>query len=66
MKAADWEDAYQYYYGFKDFNTGESAQCVQKSVKERKKCDKELNERLKERNDKYRKKMKGFKMLYKR
>jgi hypothetical protein len=50
MKAADWEDAYQYYYGYKDPETGDN-------------CDPEQRTKVKKQRAKLEKKMKGLKIL---
>lgn len=69
MNSAEWADAYAYYYGFKDLETGEKISCFKKyksNVKERKKCEKEEGERHKQLIKGAVKKIKGFKMIYKR
>ena len=57
MSKLDWEDAYQYYFGFKDMATGEDLQCAQKSLPARKKCVKERGEKAKQITKIYEKKM---------
>jgi hypothetical protein len=66
MKAADWEDAYQYFYGFNDFETGKPFNCHTKPKKQREICKKEQDHKIKEINKEYVKKMKGFKISYSR
>jgi hypothetical protein len=46
----DWEDAYQYYYGYKDPETGDN-------------CDPEQRAKVKKQRAKLEKKMKGLKIL---
>ena len=62
MSKLDWEDAYQYYYGFKDMATGEDVKCSQTSVAARNKCMKERGARVKQMTKLYEKKMKGVKI----
>ena len=63
MTAADWSDAYQYYYGYKDLDTGEQVKCDQRSPKDRMKCTKERGEKTRAILKKYEEKMKEFKMI---
>ena len=66
MSAAEWADAYTYFYGRKDFDTGEEISCFKQygtRLKERKKCQKEEGEKLKKRIEGHEKKIKGFKMI---
>jgi hypothetical protein len=68
MSDAEWADAYTYFYGRKDFDTGEEISCFKKygtRLKERKKCQKE-GEKLKKRIEGLVKKIKGFKMIQER
>jgi len=62
MSKLDWEDAYQYYYGFKDMATGEKVECKQASLPARKNCMKERGDKVKEVTKRYEKKMKGVKI----
>lgn len=59
MTAVEWADAYSYFYGTKDLETGERITCDQKGIKERKKCIQERGERAKAITKKYVKKMKA-------
>jgi len=48
MNATEWADAYAYYYGYKDFETGKRSECWDKyrtRVPERKKCEKQEQEK---------------------
>jgi hypothetical protein len=38
MTAASWADAYQYFYGFSDLETGEKITCAQVAKKDRRAC----------------------------
>jgi hypothetical protein len=58
MNAAEWADAYTYFYGMKDLDTGELLKCDQKGIKERKICVQERGEKAKAIAKKYVKKMK--------
>lgn len=60
MTSAEWADAYQYYYGYKDWDTCEPVRCDQKSLKDRNKCIKARREKTDDISNKYEKKMKGF------
>jgi len=62
MSKLDWEDAYQYYYGFKDLATGEKIECKQASLPARKNCIKERGDKVKQMTKLYEKKMKGVKI----
>jgi hypothetical protein len=62
MSKLDWEDAYQYYFGFKDLATGEKVECKQASLPARKNCIKERGDKVKEITKRYEKKMKGVKI----
>jgi hypothetical protein len=62
MSKLDWEDAYQYYYGFKNLATGEKLECKQASVAARSKCMKERGDLVKQMTKLYEKKMKGVKI----
>jgi hypothetical protein len=62
MSKLDWEDAYQYYYGFKDMATGEKLECKQASVAAQNKCMKERGDMVKRMTKLYEKKMKGVKI----
>ena len=53
MTAAEWEDAYSYFLGFKSFDTGERIECAQKGLKERTKCIKERGAVIQEITKKY-------------
>jgi hypothetical protein len=69
MNSAEWADAYAYYYGFKDFETGEEINCFKKygtRAKQRKACEKEAKERHKELIKGADKKMKGLKVIRER
>ena len=59
MTAAEWADAYTYFYGMKDLETGEQIKCDKKGVKERKDCIQERGKRAQEITKKYVKKMKA-------
>jgi len=62
MTSAEWADAYQYYYGYKDLDTCQEVKCDQKSLKDRNKCIKARREKTEDMSNKYEKKMKGFKL----
>jgi hypothetical protein len=62
MSAAEWADAYRYYYGFKNLATGEKLECKQASVAARSKCMKERGDMVKQITKLYEKKMKGVKI----
>ena len=67
MNSAEWADAYAYYYGFKDFETGEN--CYKKygtRAKQGKICEKEAKERHSNLIKGADKKMKGLKVIRKR
>jgi hypothetical protein len=69
MNAAEWANAYAYFYGFKDFETGEDTSCFKKfrtKLQERKKCEKQKAEKHRRLMKGADKKMKGFKMIRKR
>ena len=69
MTATEWADAYAYYYGFKDFETGERINCFDKyrtNLPKRKACEKEHRAILIKRLKGAEKPMKGFKMIQKR
>ena len=69
MTATEWADAYAYYYGFKDFETGERLNCFDKyrtNLPKRKACEKEHSAILRKRLQGAVKPMKGFKMIQKR
>jgi hypothetical protein len=59
MNAAEWADAYTYFYGMKDLGTGELLKCDQKGTKERKICVQERGEKAKAIAKKYVKTMKA-------
>ena len=66
MNSAEWADAYAYYYGFKDLETGEETNCFKKygtRAKQRKSCEKEAKERHKKLIKGADKKMKGLKVI---
>jgi len=69
MTATEWADAYAYYYGYKDFETGERINCFDKyrtNLPKRKACEKEHRAILIKRLKGAEKPMKGFKMIQKR
>lgn len=69
MNAAEWADAYTYYYGFKNFETGEKTSCFEKyrtNVNERKKCEKKNKEHHRKIIKGADKKMNGVKLIQKR
>jgi hypothetical protein len=69
MTGTEWADAYAYYYGFKDFETGERINCFDKyrtNLPKRKACEKEHRAILIKRLKGAEKPMKGFKMIQKR
>jgi len=67
MNSFEWADAYAYYMGYKDYNTGELITCSKNlSVKERTKCYKQRGEELQKIHEGNKKKMKGLKMIRKR
>jgi hypothetical protein len=59
MTDAEWADAYQYFFGFKDFETGEKIKCDEKDLKRRKECIKARGEKIKAISKRHVKKMKG-------
>jgi hypothetical protein len=64
MNSAEWSDAYAYYFGFKDYTTGELIKCPERlSEKEREKCRKSRDMDLKKINKANEKPMKGFKII---
>lgn len=64
MNSAEWSDAYAYYFGFKDYNTGERIVCSNTlSVKECNKWYKKHDEELKKINKANEKPMKGLKII---
>lgn len=62
MGAADWADAYRYFYGMIDLETGEAIQCIHAGAK-RIKCVQERNKRYENIKKEFVKKMSGLKML---
>lgn len=60
MNAAEWADAYAYYYGHKDLETGKSLSCFSLKPSERSACKKQKNL-----IQKSQKKMKGYKQIVK-
>ena len=69
MTAVEWADAYAYYNGYKDFETGERINCYDKyrtNLPKRKACEKEHRAILQKRLKGAVKPMKGFKMIHKR
>ena len=69
MTAVEWADAYAYYNGYKDFETGERINCYDKyrtNLPKRKACEKEHRAILQKRLKGAVKPMKGFKMIQKR
>ena len=64
MNSAEWSDAYAYYFGFKDYTTGELIKCDERlSAKERKKCQESHREEIKKINKANEKPIKGFKII---
>ena len=58
MTAAEWADAYTYFYGMKDLDTGERLKCDQKGTKDRSKCVQERGRKGEAITKQYVKKMK--------
>jgi len=66
MTPAEWADAYAYYYGNKDYATGETINCFEKyrtNIKKRKQCQQEHNNIRQKREKDAIKHMKGVKLL---
>ena len=66
MTPAEWADAYAYYYGNKDYATGERINCFEKyrtNIKKRKQCEKQHSDTLRKINKDAVKSMKGVKMI---
>ena len=59
MAVADWAEAYQYFYGMRDLETGEPIKCEKGSYK----CVQDRNKRQKKIEGDYVTKMKGLKIL---
>lgn len=57
MTQAEWADAYSYFNGFKDFDTGEEMKCDQADLKKRKECVKARGDKIKAISKRYAKKM---------
>lgn len=69
MNATEWANAYAYFYGHMDLETGEDTSCFEKfrtKLQERKKCEKQKAEKHRRLMKGADKKMKGFKMIQKR
>jgi len=69
MNDTEWADAYAYYYGYKDFETGERSNCFTKyrtQVAERKKCEKQQQDKRRRILKNADRPMKGVKMICKR
>jgi hypothetical protein len=69
MNAAEWANAYAYFYGHVDLETGDDTSCFEKfrtKLQERKKCEKQKGEKHRRLMKGADKKMKGFKMIWKR
>jgi hypothetical protein len=67
MNSAEWADAYAYYMGYKDYNTGELITCPKNlSIIERNKYYKKQREELQKIHEGKEKKMKGLKIIRKR
>lgn len=67
MNNAEWADAYAYYMGFKDYNTGERIICSKNlSIKDCNKWYKNHDEERQQIHKSSEKKMKGFKMIRER
>lgn len=69
MNPTEWADAYAYYYGYKDFETGQTEPCYEKyrlHVDERKKCLKKWQAKHRRTIKGAPKPMKGVKMIWKR
>ena len=69
MTSVEWADAYAYYYGYKDFETGERINCFDKyrtNLPKRKACEEKHRAILRKRLKGAVKPMKGFKMIQKR
>ena len=63
MSSKEWEDAYQYYYGYKDYETGKEIMCAEKSVKDSRKCTDEKRAAIKKVIEKNAKKFKNMKQI---
>ena len=63
MTEAEWADAYQYYFGFKDLETGEKIKCDQSALKKRKECIQARGEKAKRMSTTYIRKMKGVRII---
>ena len=69
MNKTEWADAYAYYYGFKDLETGEVVNCVEQyrtNLKKRKQCQVKHDQKHRKLIKGADKPMKGFKMIHKR
>jgi hypothetical protein len=62
MTAADWADAYRYFYGTTDLETGEPVKCIHTGTK-RAKCVREREQRYKNIKKEFVRKMSGLKKL---
>ena len=62
MTAAEWADAYRYFYGMTDLETGKPVQCIHTGTK-RVKCVREREQRYKNIKKEFVKKMSGLKMI---
>jgi hypothetical protein len=69
MNDIEWGDAYAYYYGYKDFETGKESECFTKyrtRVAERKKCEKQAQDKRRRILKGAVKPMKGVNMIHRR
>jgi hypothetical protein len=69
MNKTEWADAYSYYYGFKDLETGMVVNCLEQyrtNLKKRKQCQAQHDQKHRKRIKGTDTPMKGFKMLHKR
>ena len=62
MGAAEWADAYRYFYGMTDLETGKPVQCIHAGAKHVK-CVREREQRYKNIKKDFVKKMSGLKMI---
>jgi hypothetical protein len=61
MSQKEWEDAYQYFYGYKDYDTGKESECHKKKpAKEVDKCKKARKDHVNKINKTYGKKFKDL------
>jgi len=68
MKPTDWADAYAFYHGYRDFETGEKTDCIDRfrmNLEKRKKCERTKDSRHRALIKGADTKMKGFKLIRK-